>query len=106
MVRILINWLLVLGLSLGAAPASAVVVHELSRTSTETETPLEREEAVARSAVSRSTSQLGAKHQRFAVTGRFIIATAARTDRSQRLALTPSTDSPPRLHQMYGVYRI
>jgi len=106
MVRVFVNWLLVLGLVLGAAPASAVVVHELSQTSAEPETPLEREEAVARSAVFRSSPRPGTKRQQVAITGRFIIATAAGSDVSLAPPRTSSTDSPHRLHQIYGVYRI
>ena len=107
MSRILINCLIVLSLLVGAAPASAVVLHELSEGSTDPETPLERHEAAARSSGARQVSKRGGKHSPADLPGRMIIITAAaQSVGTQTLALAPSTSSPPHLHQLYGVLRI
>ena len=105
--RTLINCLLVLSLVLGVAPAGAVFPHELSERSTEPGTPLEREEAVARSAVSRAASNRSGKYSPADLPGRLIIITAApQSISAQPLPLAPSVSSPPHLHQLYGVLRI
>ena len=105
--RIFINCLVVLSFLLGVAPASAFVLRELSESSTDPETPLEREEAVARSAVSRGASKRSGKLGAADLPRQFIfIPAAAQSICSQALALAPSASSPPRLRQLYGVLRI
>ena len=104
--RILINCLVVLSFLVGVAPASAVVLHQLSERSNDPETPLEREEAVARSAVSRAASKRDGKHSAVDLPGRMITIPAAAQSISSVLRQAPSASSPPHLRQLYGVLRI
>lgn len=102
----LINCLVVLSLLLGVAPAGVDVLHELSARSNDLDTPLEREEAAARVSVSPAASKPGDKYRAAEFPGRKMIITAAQSVSSQKLALAPSSSSPPHLHQLYGVLRI
>jgi hypothetical protein len=105
--RIVFNCLLILGLVFSLAPARTVTVHEVSERSTDPETPLEREEAQARSAVSRSAPKVAGKHRRAILPGSFTIITAAVQSVSPHaLSLVRSSSSPPDLHQRHGVLRI
>jgi len=105
--RILTNCLVVLSLIFGVWPAGGVVLRELSERSTEPETPVEREETVARSAVSREASKRGGKQRLAEFPGPLTIITAvAKTVSLQTLQLAPFNGAPPHLRQLYGVLRI
>jgi len=105
--RILTNCLVVLSLIIGVWPAGAVVLRELSERSTEPETPVEREEAVARSAGSREASKRGGKPRLAEFPGPLTIITAVtKTISLQTIQLAPTNSAPPHLRQLYGVLRI
>jgi hypothetical protein len=105
--RLLIKCLVVLSLLVGVAPVSVAVLHELSERSTDPETPLERDEAVARFSVSRAASKQGGKHRAADLPGPMMIITAAPSVSLQTLPRgAPSTNSSPPLLQLYGVLRI
>ena len=89
------------------APASAVVVRQPGERSTDPETPLEREEALARSTVSRSASKIPGKPRRARLSEALtIITTIAQPVSMQALLLASSASSAPHLRQHHGVLRI
>jgi len=105
--RILINFLLAFSLILGVSPISAVALHEQSERSAESEPPLEREEATARSGASRAASKRGGKPTLADLPRIFIlIAAAPKSVRSRSMPFAIAPRSQQNLHQLLGVFRI
>jgi hypothetical protein len=105
--RIFIKCLVVLNLIFGVSPVSMVVFYELNERSTDSETPLEREEAATRSGGSRSASKRSGNYRATDFPVRFIIIGAsAQTVSSPMLPPGPSIGSATHLRQLYGVLRI
>jgi len=105
--QILINWLLAFSLVLGVSPISAVALHEQSERSAEPETPLEREEATARSGASRAAPKRADKSSLADLSRILILISAApKSGRSQSMPFAIAPRSQQNLHQLLGVFRI
>jgi len=104
--RILINFLLAFSLILGVSPISAVALHEQSERSAESEPPLEREEATARSGARAASKRAGKPTSADLPRIFILLAAAPKSVRSRSMTLAIAPRSQQNLHQLLGVFRI